>query len=63
LVPSAFDEIKAAEDLRIRAMEDKYEQEMKAMHEQMNKIMSLIQQNPTLAHVKPDVFTRKMDRN
>jgi integrase/recombinase XerD len=61
LIPSAFDEIKAAEDLRIKCMEDKYEQEMKAMREQMNEIMSLIQQNPTLAHVKPDVLTKKID--
>jgi len=33
------------------AMQQKYEFEMKAMHEQMNQIMLMIQQNPTLAQV------------
>jgi len=60
LVPSAFDEIKAAEDLRIRAMEDKYQQEMKDMREQMNQILSIIQQNPVLAQVKPNVLLKRI---
>jgi integrase/recombinase XerD len=59
LVPSAFDEIKAAEDLKIRAMEDKYQQEMKDMREQMNNIMLMVQQNPTLAQVKPETLAKK----
>jgi hypothetical protein len=32
---------------------------MKAMHEQMNQIMSLIQQNPKLAQVKPEALVKK----
>jgi integrase/recombinase XerD len=37
LVPSAFDEIKAAENQRIQAIEEKYEQNMKAMPEEMER--------------------------
>lgn len=63
LVASAFDEIKAAEDSKILALKDKYEQEMKTMREEMNKqfsqVMSLIQQNPQLAQIKPEALTRK----
>jgi hypothetical protein len=63
LVSSAFDEIKAAEDLKIQKLKDKYEQEMKSMREEMNKqfdqVMSLIQQNPQLAQIKPEALTKK----
>jgi hypothetical protein len=37
LVPSAFDEIKAVEDKRIKTIEEKYEQDMKEMREDMEK--------------------------
>jgi hypothetical protein len=40
-------------------MQQKYEQEMKDMREQMNHIMSLIDQNPTLAQVKSEVLVNK----
>ena len=43
-------------------MEEKHEQDMKAMSEEMNQrfsqIMSLIQQNPKLAHIKPEVLSQ-----
>jgi hypothetical protein len=42
-----------------RAMQQKYEQEMKDMREQMNHIISLIQQNPVLAQVKPKALLSK----
>jgi len=32
---------------------------MKSIHEQMNQIMSMIQQNPQLAYIKPEVLTKK----
>jgi integrase/recombinase XerD len=58
LVPSAFDEIKEAENMKINSIQEKYEKDMKAMHEEMNQqfgqIMSMIQQNPQLAHIKPE---------
>jgi integrase/recombinase XerD len=64
LIPSAFDEIKAEEDMRIKAIEEKYQQDMKAMREEMNQqftqMMSLIQQNPRVAQVKPEVLLKKM---
>jgi integrase len=41
------------------AMQQKYEQEMKDMREQMNHIISLIQQNPVLAQVKPKALLSK----
>lgn len=63
LSPLAFEEIKAAEDMKIQVLEKKYEQEMKAMREEMNQqfgqIMCLIQQNPQLAYIKPEVLKEK----
>ena len=35
LVPSAFDEIKASEDLKIQALKDKYENEMRLIRVEM----------------------------
>ena len=64
LVPSAFDEIKAAEDTKVRTLQEKYEQDIKAMRDEMNQqfsqIMSMIQQNPKLALIKPDALTKKI---
>jgi integrase/recombinase XerD len=63
LVPSAFDEIKEAENVKINSIQEKYEQDMKTMREEMNQqfsqIMSMIQQNPKLAQVKPEILTKK----
>src|SRR5919202_4070129 len=54
LTPQAYDEIKEAENRNIQTLQQKYEQDMNAMREQMNQIMSMIQQNPALAQVKPE---------
>jgi hypothetical protein len=35
LSPSAFEEIKAAEDMKIRSLQEKYEQDIKAIREEM----------------------------
>ena len=63
LVPSAFDEIKQAENRKIREMQQKYEQDMKDMRQEMNQqfsqIVSMIQQNPTLAQIKPEALVKK----
>jgi integrase/recombinase XerD len=63
LVPSAFEEIKAAEDANIQTLQQKHEQDMKTMREEMNQqfnqIMSMIQQNPRVAQVKPEVLLKK----
>lgn len=47
----------------VKSLKEKYEQDMKSMreemHQQFNQIISMIQQNPTLAQVKPEVLIRK----
>jgi integrase/recombinase XerD len=64
LVPSAFDEIKEAENRKIHAIEEGYKQDIKHMQEEMNQqfgqIMSMIQQNPQLANFKPEVMSKKV---
>ena len=53
-------------DSEIQAMKIKYEQDMKVMREDMNQqfsqIISMIQQNPKLAQIKPNVLTEKKVR-
>ena len=47
----------------VQRLQDKYEQDMKAMREEMNqqfkKIMSMVQKDPLLAQVKPEAFDNK----
>lgn len=56
-------EILTTKQDEIQKIKDKPEQEMKSMREEMNqqfgKIMSIIQQNPKLAQVKPEALTKK----
>src|SRR5919198_5009371 len=59
LTSQAYDEIKEAENRNIQTLQQKYEQDMNAMREQMNQIMSMIQQNPKLAKVKPEALATK----
>ena len=63
LSPQAYEEIKANEDLKLKAMEEKHTQDMDAMREEMNqqfkKIVSMVQKNPILSQVKPDALARK----
>ena len=46
-----------------KILKEKYEKDMKNLHEKMNKqfaqIMLMIQQNPQLAQIKPEALTRK----
>jgi len=48
----------------VNRLQEKYEHDMKAMREEMNQqfnqIMSMIQQNPKLAQIKPEVLSKKM---
>ena len=71
LTGAAFDEIKLKEDKKIMSLNEKYENDMKELREQMkksnqnhdeqlNKIMSMIQQNPKLVNVKPDSLKNKL---
>ena len=63
LIPDAFDEIKEAENSKLQILEEKYRQQMKDLEEKMdqrlNQVMSMIQQNPVLAHLKPEALTKK----
>jgi integrase/recombinase XerD len=63
LTLQAYEEIKLQEDMKFKAIEQKYEKDMKAMREEMNhqfsQIMPLIQQNPGLAHIKPEILLRR----
>jgi integrase/recombinase XerD len=64
LVPSAFDEIKEAENRKIqeiqeKEIQEKYEHQMNAMQEQINQVMLMVQQNPKLAQVKPEALVKK----
>jgi integrase/recombinase XerD len=48
----------------ITGLKENYEQDMKAIRDEMNRqfsqIMLLIQQNPGLAHIKTDVLSKKI---
>ncbi len=47
----------------IRRLQEKYEQDIKTIREETNQqfkqIMSMLQQNPLLAHVKPERLAHK----
>jgi len=63
LKPEAYDELKLNEEDKIKKLEDKYENEMKKirdeMSQQFSQIMYVIKQNPSLANVKPEVLMNK----
>jgi integrase/recombinase XerD len=54
-------------EFEVQSLKEKYEKDMKSMREEMNKqfgqIMEMIQQNPKLANVKPEVLTRKASQS
>ena len=64
LVPSAFDEIKEAENRKNQQIQEKYEQDMQKMREEMHQnfsqIISLMNQNPRLANIKPEILSKKV---
>jgi hypothetical protein len=50
-------------EFEVRSLKEKYEKDMKLMREEMNQqfsqVMEMIQQNPKLANVKPEVLTNR----
>ena len=62
LKPEAYDEIKGMEEKRIKSLEQKCENDMKTFREDMNKqlseMMLMIQQNPKLSYVKPEILEK-----
>lgn len=66
LTYDAYSETLKEQDERqseVRTLKVKYEQDMKSMKEYMNKqfaqVMEMIQENPKLAKVKPEVLVKK----
>jgi integrase len=55
----ALESQKQKED-EMQGIREMHEQEMKAIHDQMNQIISMVQQNPKLAHVKPEVLGKNI---
>ena len=43
----------------IEIMKERHEQEIKDIREQMNHIISMIQQNPMIAQIKPEALVNK----
>lgn len=62
LKPEAFDEIKLSEEARIHNIQIKHDQDMVALKEELNRkfnqILSIVQQNPLLANIKPEVLEK-----
>jgi integrase/recombinase XerD len=60
LVPSAYEEIKIAEEAKINLLEVKYQKELMelriARDEKLDRILSIIQENPKLAGIKTKVL-------
>src|SRR6266702_5116826 len=60
-IKKQLEKLRTDKEKETRTTQQKYEQDMKAMREEMNQqfsqIMSIIQQNPKLAQVKPEVLT------
>ena len=63
LKPEAYDELKDTENQKFNQIQQKHEQDMYLLKEEMNnkftQILSLIQQNPLLAYIKPEALTSK----
>lgn len=62
-IKKQLEKIRTDKEKETQTMQQKHEQDMKAMREDMNQqfsqIMSMIQQNPRLARVKPEALTTK----
>jgi integrase/recombinase XerD len=65
LKPEAYDEIKNLEEKRVETLQQKYENDMRTLREDMNNqlsnIMMMIQQNPKLSYVKPEILEKITD--
>jgi Txe/YoeB family toxin of Txe-Axe toxin-antitoxin module len=59
VIKNQLEQLQVEKQKETQTIQEKHEQEMKDMREQMNQIMSLIQQNPMLAQVKPEALVKK----
>ncbi|MGC2575785.1 MAG: hypothetical protein WA364_30130, partial [Candidatus Nitrosopolaris sp.] len=59
-----LEKLRTDKEKETQIMQRKHEQDMKAIREEMthqfSQIMVMIQQNPGLAHIKPDVLSKKI---
>jgi integrase/recombinase XerD len=64
LTPSAFDEIKLAEEKKIASLEQKTKDDMDSLRsevrDQLAAIMRLVRVNPSLAHIKPEILLSQL---
>lgn len=60
LVPSAFEEIKLAEEAKLQSLHDTYAKDKAETDKKLDMIMSMIRQNPKLAGVKPESLKKKL---
>jgi hypothetical protein len=62
-IKKQLEKIRTDKEKETQTMQQKHEQDMKAMREDMNQqfsqIMSMIQQNPKLVNVKTEILTKK----
>jgi hypothetical protein len=62
-IKKELEKLRIDKEKETQTIQQKHEQDMKAMREEMNRslihIMSLIHQNPKLAQIKPKVLTDK----
>ena len=62
-IKKQLEKIRTDKEKETQTMQQKHEQDMGAMREEMNQqfnqIMSMIQQNPKLAQIKPEALSRK----
>jgi hypothetical protein len=62
-IKKQLEKIRIDKENETQTMQQKHEQDMKSMREDMNQqfnqIMSMIQQNPKLAQLKPEVLVKK----
>ena len=60
-----LESLRKEKDRELQHMKKKYESEIESIREEtnqkFNKIMAMIQQNPRLAQIKPEVLTNKLD--
>jgi hypothetical protein len=58
-IKKQLEKLKKERESEALAMSAKYETEMQIMKEQMKQVMSMIQQNPQLAYIKPEALVSK----
>jgi len=62
-IKKQLEKFRTDKEKETQTMQQKHEQDMKAMREDMNQqfghIMSMIQQNPKLVRIKPEVLKQK----